>query len=150
MCAALLEQAVPGQVTCICVDHGLLRQNEAEEIAAAFSGRAMEFRLVDAKDRFLTALRGVTDPEEKRKIIGREFALTFQEEALRHGTPEFLAQGTIYPDVVESGTHSAVIKSHHNVGGLPSQLKFEGVVEDRKSTRLNSSHLTTSRMPSSA
>ena len=129
VCAALLEQAVPGQVTCICVDHGLLRQNEAEEIAAAFGGRALDFCLVDAKDRFLSALRGVSDPEEKRKIIGREFALTFQEEASRHGQLDFLAQGTIYPDVVESGTHSAVIKSHHNVGGLPSQLKFEGVVE---------------------
>jgi len=129
VCAALIEKAIPGRLTCIYVDHGLMRKNETEEIKAVFSGKKMNFVCVDAGDRFLSKLAGVADPETKRKIIGREFAETFEDEAKKCGFPEFLAQGTIYPDVVESGTDSAVIKSHHNVGGLPTDLKFEGVVE---------------------
>ncbi len=129
VCAALLARAIPGQLTCIYVDHGLMRKGETEEICAAFEGRALNFICVDASARFLGALRGVSDPEQKRKIVGRAFAETFEAEAKKLGHVEFLAQGTIYPDVVESGTNSAVIKSHHNVGGLPRELGFEGVVE---------------------
>ena len=129
VCAALLARAVPGQLTCIYVDHGLMRQGETEEIRAVFADKELDFRCVDAADRFLGKLEGVTDPEQKRKIIGREFALVFEEEARKLGRIGFLAQGTIYPDVVESGTNSAVIKSHHNVGGLPKDLGFSGVVE---------------------
>ena len=129
VCAALLARAVPGQLTCIYVDHGLMRQGETEEIRSVFEDKALDFRCVDAADRFLEKLEGVTDPEQKRKIIGREFALVFESEARKLGRIGFLAQGTIYPDVVESGTGSAVIKSHHNVGGLPKDLGFSGVVE---------------------
>lgn len=129
VCAALLARAVPGQLTCIYVDHGLMRQGETEEIRSVFENKALDFRCVDAADRFLAKLEGVTDPEQKRKIIGREFALVFEDEAKKLGKIGFLAQGTIYPDVVESGTGSAVIKSHHNVGGLPKDLGFSGVVE---------------------
>jgi len=129
VCAALLARAVPGQLTCIYVDHGLMRQGETEEIREVFAGRELDFRCVDASERFLSRLAGVSEPEEKRKIIGREFALVFEEEARRLGPVGYLAQGTIYPDVVESGTGSAVIKSHHNVGGLPKELGFAGVVE---------------------
>ncbi len=129
VCAALLSRAIPGQLTCIYVDHGLMRLNETAEIRAAFAGRDLDFVCVDASETFLTALKGVTDPEQKRKTIGRLFVETFREESKKHGKLDFLAQGTIYPDVVESGTNSAVIKSHHNVGGLPKDLGFEGVVE---------------------
>lgn len=129
VCAALLSEAIPGQLTCIYIDHGLMRKNETEEICAVFGSRDLDFVCVDAKERFLGALAGVTEPEAKRKIIGREFARCFEDEARRCGGAQFLAQGTIYPDIVESGTHSAVIKSHHNVGGLPRDLGFEGVVE---------------------
>ena len=132
VCAALLSEAIPGQLTCIYVDHGLMRQGETDEIRAAFSGRQLDFRAVDAADAFLGALKGVTDPEAKRKIIGREFVRAFEGEATRCGSPAFLAQGTIYPDIVESGNHSAVIKSHHNVGGLPADMGFRGVVEPLK------------------
>ena len=125
VCAALLARAVPGQLTCIYVDHGLMRQGETEEIRSVFENKALDFRCVDAADRFLAKLEGVTDPEQKRKIIGREFALVFEDEAKKLGKVGFLAQGTIYPDVVESGTGSAVIKSHHNVGGLPKDMKFK-------------------------
>ena len=106
-----------------------MRQGETEEIRSVFENKALDFRCVDAADRFLAKLEGVTDPEQKRKIIGREFALVFEDEAKKLGKVGFLAQGTIYPDVVESGTGSAVIKSHHNVGGLPKDLGFSGVVE---------------------
>ena len=129
VCAALLARAVPGRLTCIYVDHGLMRKNETLEIQRAFSRFDLNLICVDASERFLSALAGVTEPERKRKIIGRLFAETFEDEARRLGGTEFLAQGTIYPDVVESGTNSAVIKSHHNVGGLPEELGFEGVVE---------------------
>lgn len=129
VCAALLEKAIPGQLTCIYVDHGLMRKGETAEIRAAFEGRNLDFVCVDAHERFLAELSGVTEPEQKRKIIGRLFVETFEVEAQKHDRPEFLAQGTIYPDVVESGTNSAVIKSHHNVGGLPEDMGFEGVIE---------------------
>ncbi len=129
VCAALLAKALPGQVTCIYVDHGLMRKNETEEVKAAFSQRDLTLIAVDASEDFLSALKGVSEPEQKRKIIGRLFVETFEKAAKTIGKPEFLAQGTIYPDVVESGTDAAVIKSHHNVGGLPKDMGFIGVVE---------------------
>ena len=131
VCAALLSRAIPGRLTCIYIDHGFMRKNETEEVRAAFAGRALDLRIIDAREQFLKALEGVTDPEEKRKRIGREFVRAFEKAARDCGNPSFLAQGTIYPDVVESGSKnkSAVIKSHHNVGGLPKDMSFEGVVE---------------------
>jgi GMP synthase (glutamine-hydrolysing) len=130
VCAALLSRAVPGQLTCIFVDHGCMRKNEPDEVEAAFANRDLHFVRVNAADRFLAKLAGVTDPERKRKIIGAEFVAVFEEEAKRLGEIHFLAQGTIYPDVVESGIgKSATIKSHHNVGGLPENIGFEGIVE---------------------
>ena len=131
VCAALLSRAIPGRLTCIYIDHGFMRKNETEEVRAAFAGRALDLRIIDASEQFLKALEGVTDPEEKRKRIGREFVRAFEKAARDCGNPSFLAQGTIYPDVVESGSKnkSAVIKSHHNVGGLPKDMSFEGVVE---------------------
>ena len=130
VCAALLSKAVPGQLTCVFVDHGLMRQNEGDDIEAVFSKRDLRFVRVNAAARFLARLKGVTDPETKRKIIGGEFVKVFEEEAKKLGDAAFLAQGTIYPDIVESGgKHGATIKSHHNVGGLPDELQFAGVVE---------------------
>jgi GMP synthase (glutamine-hydrolysing) len=130
VCASLLSKAIPGQLTCIFVDHGLMRLNEGDEIERAFSKRKLRFIRVNAKERFLAKLEGVTEPEAKRKIIGEEFIRVFEEESAKLGDIPFLAQGTIYPDVVESGgKHGAVIKSHHNVGGLPETLNFTGVVE---------------------
>jgi GMP synthase (glutamine-hydrolysing) len=129
VCAALLSKAIPGQLTCIYVDHGFMRKNETKEIHEVFGKRSLNLVCVDAKERFLKRLTGVSDPETKRKIIGDEFARVFEDEAKKCKSAEFLAQGTIYPDVVESGTHSALIKSHHNVGGLPEKLGFVGVVE---------------------
>ena len=130
VCAALLSRAIPGQVTCIYIDHGFMRKNETEEVRQAFAGRELDLRIVDAGEQFLSALSGVTDPEQKRKIIGREFVRAFEQAARNCGHPAFLAQGTIYPDIVESGKNkSAVIKSHHNVGGLPEDMGFKGVVE---------------------
>lgn len=129
VCAALLAKAVPGRLHCIFVDHGLMRKNEGDEVEAAFSGRDLHFIRVNAEERFLARLKGVTDPEKKRKIIGEEFIRVFEEEARKLGDIRFLAQGTIYPDVIESGVNSAVIKSHHNVGGLPEDMKFTGLVE---------------------
>ncbi len=130
VCAALLSKAIPGQLHCIFVDHGLMRKNEGDQVEAAFRGRDLDFIRVDASDRFLTALKGVVDPEQKRKIIGREFVRVFEEEAKKLPNAKYLAQGTIYPDVIESGgKHAATIKSHHNVGGLPKNISFVGVVE---------------------
>jgi GMP synthase (glutamine-hydrolysing) len=130
VCAALLTKSVPGQLTCIFVDHGLMRQNEGDEIEAVFSKSQLRFVRVNAAGRFLSRLVGVTDPETKRKIIGEEFIRVFEEESGKLGDIAFLAQGTIYPDVVESGgAHGATIKSHHNVGGLPEKLGFTGVIE---------------------
>ncbi len=131
--AAMLSKAVGKQLTCVFVDHGLLRKNEAEEVAAVF-GEGGDFDLnfikVDARNRFYEKLAGVSEPEKKRKIIGEEFIRVFEEEAKKIGTVDFLAQGTIYPDVVESGSgSSATIKSHHNVGGLPDYVDFKEIVE---------------------
>ncbi len=128
--AALLAEAVGEQLTCVFVDHGLMRKNEGDEVEAAFSERAMNFVRVDAQDRFLIRLAGVDEPERKRKIIGEEFIRVFEEEAKKVGAVDYLAQGTIYPDVIESGAGTAaVIKSHHNVGGLPDCVEFKEIVE---------------------
>ncbi len=130
VCAALLAEAVGEQLTCVFVDHGLMRLHEGDEVEAAFSGRAMRFVRVDAEARFLLKLAGETDPEHKRKLIGEEFIRVFEEEAKKIGAVDFLAQGTIYPDVIESGLgNAAVIKSHHNVGGLPDYVDFKEIIE---------------------
>ena len=127
--AALIERAVPDRLTCIFVDHGMMRKNEGKEIAAAFGGRSLRLVCVDAEERFLSKLAGVTEPECKRKIIGEEFVRVFEEESAKFEGC-FLAQGTIYPDVIESGAvGGANIKSHHNVGGLPKESRFIGIVE---------------------
>lgn len=125
--AVLVHRAIGKQLTCIFVDHGLLRKGEAEEVYDTFTKQfQMNLIMVDAKDRFLNRLKGVSEPEKKRKIIGEEFIRVFEEEAGKLNGAEFLVQGTIYPDVVESGSgSSATIKSHHNVGGLPEDLKFK-------------------------
>ena len=128
--AALLAEAVGKQLTCVFVDHGLMRLNEGDEVEAAFSKWDINFVRVDAEARFLLKLAGVSEPEHKRKIIGEEFIRVFEEEARKIGAVEFLAQGTIYPDVIESGAgDAAVIKSHHNVGGLPDYVDFKEIIE---------------------
>ena len=129
--AALLAEAVGSQLTCVFVDHGLMRKNEGDEVEAAFSKWDIHFVRVDAEARFLEKLSGVTEPEHKRKIIGEEFIRVFEAEAKKLGRVDFLAQGTIYPDVVESGVggESVVIKSHHNVGGLPDHVDFKEIIE---------------------
>lgn len=130
VCAALLAEALGQQLTCVFVDHGLMRKNEGDEVQAAFQNWAMNFVRVNAEDRFLTKLAGVSEPERKRKIIGEEFIRVFEEEAKKIGAVDFLAQGTIYPDVIESGAgDAAVIKSHHNVGGLPDHVDFKEIIE---------------------
>jgi len=130
VCAALLSKALPGQLNCIFVDHGLMRLNEGDEVEKAFKDKDLNFIRVNAESRFLEKLKGVTDPENKRKIIGTEFIRVFEEEAKKLGDIKFLAQGTIYPDILESGSkNSKVIKSHHNVGGLPENLAFKKLVE---------------------
>jgi GMP synthase (glutamine-hydrolysing) len=129
--ATLTHKACGDNLLCIFVDHGLLRKNEAEEVMRVFRDeRKMNLIKVDAQSRLLNALKGVTDPERKRKIIGELFIRVFEEEARKIGKVDFLVQGTIYPDVIESGTgNSAVIKSHHNVGGLPSVVDFKEIIE---------------------
>ena len=128
--AALLSEAVGERLTAVFVDHGLLRKGEAEEVEREFSGRSLIFIRVDARERFLVKLAGVTEPERKRRIIGEEFIRVFEAEAKKLGRVDFLAQGTIYPDVIESGAgDAAVIKSHHNVGGLPDYVDFREIIE---------------------
>ena len=128
--AALLAEAVGRQLTCVFVDHGLMRLNEGDEVEEAFRPWDINFVRVDAEERFLQRLAGVAEPERKRKIIGEEFIRVFEEEARKIGAVDFLAQGTIYPDVIESGLgNAATIKSHHNVGGLPDYVDFKEIVE---------------------
>ena len=132
--AGLLSRAIGKQLTCVFVDHGLLRKNEGDEVEAVFGPNGqfdLNFIRVNAQERYYNKLAGVTEPEAKRKIIGEEFIRIFEEEAKKIGAVEFLAQGTIYPDVVESGLggESAVIKSHHNVGGLPEYVDFKEIIE---------------------
>ncbi len=128
--AALLAEAVGKQLTCVFVDHGLMRLNEGDEVEAAFAKWDLQFIRVDAEQRFLEKLEGVEDPERKRKIIGEEFIRVFEEESKKIGAVDFLAQGTIYPDVIESGAgDAATIKSHHNVGGLPDFVDFKEIIE---------------------
>ena len=129
--AVLLHRAIGDDLTCVFVDHGLLRKNEGDLVEQVFREHFdMKLIRVDAKERFLTRLAGVTEPERKRRIIGEEFIRVFEEEARKLGKQDVLVQGTIYPDVIESGAgDAAVIKSHHNVGGLPAVMDFAGVVE---------------------
>ena len=129
--AVLLSKAIGKNLTCIFLDHGLLRKNEGNEVEEIFRNQFdINLIRVNCKDRFLNKLAGVTDPERKRKIIGEEFIRVFEEEAKKIGTVDFLVQGTIYPDVIESGLgKSSVIKSHHNVGGLPDYVDFKEIVE---------------------
>lgn len=132
--AGLLSKAIGKQLTCVFVDHGLLRKNEGDEVEAVFGSKGnfdLNFIRVNAQDRYYIKLAGVEEPERKRKIIGEEFIRVFEEEAKKIGAVDFLAQGTIYPDVVESGLggESAVIKSHHNVGGLPDYVDFKEIIE---------------------
>ena len=130
VCAALLSRAVGKKLTCIFVDHGFLRKNEGDEVEAAFADKDINFIRVNAKAAFMEKLNGVSDPETKRKTIGEEFIRAFERESKKLGTVDFLAQGTIYPDVIESGTgDAAVIKSHHNVGGLPDYVDFQEIIE---------------------
>ena len=131
--AVMLSKAVGKQLTCVFVDHGLLRKNEGDEVEAVFGPQGhydLNFIRVNAQERFYEKLAGVEDPETKRKIIGEEFIRVFEEEAKKIGAVDFLVQGTIYPDVIESGLgKSAVIKSHHNVGGLPDCVDFKEIIE---------------------
>ncbi|MGL4739048.1 MAG: glutamine-hydrolyzing GMP synthase [Cellulosilyticaceae bacterium] len=131
--AVLLSRAIGKQLTCVFVDHGLLRKNEGDEVEAVFGPEGqydLNFIRVNAQDRFYAKLAGIEDPETKRKIIGEEFIRVFEEEAQKIGAVDYLVQGTIYPDVIESGLgKSAVIKSHHNVGGLPDCVDFKEIIE---------------------
>ncbi len=131
--AVLLSKAIGKQLTCVFVDHGLLRKDEGDEVEAVFGPEGhydLNFIRVNAQDRFYEALAGVEDPETKRKIIGEEFIRVFEEEAKKIGAVDYLVQGTIYPDIIESGLgDSAVIKSHHNVGGLPEHVDFKEIIE---------------------
>ncbi len=128
--AALLAKAVGNRLTAIFVDHGFMRKNEGDEVEAAFKDWDINFVRVNAAERFLSKLCGVSDPETKRKRIGEEFINVFEDEAKKIGKVDFLAQGTIYPDIIESGAgDAAVIKSHHNVGGLPDHVDFEEIIE---------------------
>ena len=128
--AALLAEALGSQLTCVFVDHGLMRKDEGDEVERAFSKWQLNFVRVDAEARFLSALSGQSEPEHKRKIIGEEFIRVFEQEARKLGSVDYLAQGTIYPDVIESGAgDAAVIKSLHNVGGLPEHVDFKEIIE---------------------
>ena len=128
--AALVAEAVGSQLTCVFVDHGLMRKNEGDEVEAAFSKWDINFIRVDAEQRFLSKLAGVSEPEAKRHIIGEEFIRVFEEEGKKIGSVDYLCQGTIYPDIIESGLgDAATIKSHHNVGGLPDYVDFKEIIE---------------------
>ena len=128
--AALIGKAIGKNLTCVFVDHGLLRLSEADEIEKVFSNGEINFMRINAEERFLTALKGAIEPEHKRKIIGEQFIRIFEETGRKIGSVDFLAQGTIYPDVIESGKGEAeTIKSHHNVGGLPSVIDFKEIIE---------------------
>lgn len=131
--AALLSKAVGKNLTCIFVDTGLMRKHEGDEVEAAFKDSGMNFIRINAEERYLNKLKGVTDPEKKRKIIGEEFIRVFEEEGKKIGHVDYLGQGTIYPDIIESGlSDGKVVKSHHNVGGLPDAIDFEDLVEPLK------------------
>jgi len=128
--AALIHKAAPESLICVFIDHGLMRKGEPEEIRKAFcEERGMNITMLDASERFLSALKYVTDPERKRKIIGEEFIRSFEAQAKKIGKVHFLAQGTILPDVTESGVGGKLVKSHHNVGGLPDIIDFEEIIE---------------------
>lgn len=130
VCASLLSKAIPDQLVCIFVDHGFMRHNEGDKIEEVFSKQRLKFIRINAQDRFLEKIKGIIDPEKKRKLIGEEFIRVFEEEAKKLGDIKVLAQGTIYPDIIESGGNiGAVIKSHHNVGGLPERLSFTKIIE---------------------
>ena len=133
VCAALFAEAVGNQLTCVFVDHGLLRKDEGDEVQAAFKKWNINLIRVNAEEKFLMALKGVTEPERKRKIIGEQFIRVFEEVGKKIGSVDYLAQGTIYPDVIESGKGEAeTIKSHHNVGGLPDFVDFKEIIEPLK------------------
>lgn len=130
VCAGLVSKAVGSQLTCVFVDHGFMRKDEAEEIEEVFKKWNINFIKVNAQSKFLNRLNDITDPEEKRKAIGEEFIRVFENQSTNLGHFEYLVQGTIYPDVIESGIgESAIIKSHHNVGGLPSVINFKEIIE---------------------
>lgn len=131
--AALLSKAVGKNLTCIFVDTGLMRKHEGDEVEAAFKDSGMNFIRINAEERYLNKLKDVTDPEKKRKIIGEEFIRVFEEEGKKIGHVNYLGQGTIYPDIIESGlSDGKVVKSHHNVGGLPEAIDFEDLIEPLK------------------
>lgn len=129
--ALLVHKAIGDRLTCVFVNHGLLRAGEADQVVETFQKHFhIDLRYVNAEDRFLNRLKGITDPEQKRKIVGEEFVRVFEEEARKIGQVDYLVQGTLYPDVIESGTREAArIKTHHNVGGLPADMEFKEVVE---------------------
>ena len=134
VCAVLVHRAVGKQLTCVFVDHGLMRKDEPEQVCRVFRDQfGIDLVHVDGEARFLGNLKGVTDPEQKRKIIGETFIRVFEEEARKAGEPDYLVQGTIYPDIIESGWDGGKqVKSHHNVGGLPKNIDFKGLVEPIK------------------
>lgn len=127
----LLEKAIGSRLTCVFVDTGLMRKHEGDEVEAFFKGRALSFLRINAEDEYLERLKGITDPEEKRKIIGELFIRIFEREAKNVGKVGYLAQGTIYPDIIESHSEN-LVKSHHNVGGLPDVIDFKGIIEPFK------------------
>ena len=135
VCAVLIHKAIGKQLTCIFVDHGLMRKDEPKQVEQIFKNEFdMNLTCLDCEDRFLSLLAGVTEPEKKRKIIGEEFIRVFEDEAKKIGAVDYLVQGTIYPDIIESGVGgSATIKSHHNVGGLPEKIDFKEIIEPVRS-----------------
>ncbi len=140
VCAALIHKACPEALTCVFVDTGLMRKGEPEEVQEVFEKKfGVNLVMVRAEERFLAKLKGVTDPEKKRKIIGEEFIRVFEDEAKKIGKVDYLAQGTIYPDIIESGDQKGkgLVKSHHNVGGLPSVVDFDGLIEPLKTLYKN-------------